>query len=80
MPAHGEVEKGIIAAVCQNGLGVTKGTLAGLSAAQIALGVESEMTRTMTNAIPPKMLPPEPVAWLGANSVMRWKEWRAGRE
>ena len=80
VPAHGEVDKGIIAAVCQNGLGVTKGTLAGLSAAQITLGMESEITEVMTNATPPKVLPPEPMAWLGANSIMRWKEWRAGRE
>jgi hypothetical protein len=29
---------------------------------------------------PPKRLPPEPVAWLGANAVIRWQEHRAGRE
>jgi hypothetical protein len=25
-------------------------------------------------------LPPEPLAYIGANAYLRWKEWRAGSE
>ena len=80
VPAHGEVAPGVFAAVCQNGLGVTRGTLAGLSAAELVLGKESALTSAMTGYDAPAKLPPGPITWLGANGVMRWKEWLAGRE
>ena len=38
-PAFGEVDEGLFAAVCQNGLGVAKGTLSGMAAAELASGV-----------------------------------------
>ncbi|MGI9317199.1 MAG: NAD(P)/FAD-dependent oxidoreductase, partial [bacterium] len=78
--AHGEVAKGVFSAVCQNGLGVAKGTLSGISAAELAMGVETTTTRVLCAMEPPRRLPPEPLTWLGANTTMRWKEWRAGRE
>lgn len=80
VPAHGEIEPGLFAAVCQNGLGTVKGTLAGLSAAELALSQSSEITRAMTCAPPPKRLPPEPFATIGARATLKWKERRAGRE
>lgn len=80
VPAHGEVAPGIFAAVCQNGLGTAKGTMAGISAAEHALGCPGEDTLAFAGAPPPKRLPPEPLAYLGANATLRWKEWRAGRE
>jgi glycine/D-amino acid oxidase-like deaminating enzyme len=80
VPAHGEQERGLFAAVCQNGLGTAKGTLAGISAAELVLGVESDVTRAMTGYPPPRPLPPEPLTWLGANATLKWKEIKAGRE
>ncbi len=80
VPAHGEVEDGVFAAVCQNGLGTAKGTLAGISAAELALGCETDTTRAMLAQAPPRRLPPEPLAYLGAKATLAWKEWRAGRE
>lgn len=80
VPAHGEVEEGVFAAVCQNGLGTAKGTLAGLSAAELAAGRETDTTRAMLSCPAPRRLPPEPVAWLGASATLAWKERRAGRE
>jgi len=80
VPAHGEIEPGLFAAVCQNGLGTARGTLAGISAAELALGRESDTTRAMLAHAPPRRLPPEPLVSLGANATMAWKEWRAGRE
>ena len=80
VPAHGEVAKGVFAAVCQNGLGVTKGTLSGISAAETVAGLTTPITEAMTTMAQPEKLPPEPLTWIGANSLLRWKEWRAGAE
>lgn len=80
VPAHGEIEPGLFAAVCQNGLGTAKGTLAGISAAELAAGMRTDITRAMVEMDPPRRLPPEPLATVGANVTMRWKEWRAGGE
>lgn len=78
--AHGEIQPGLFSACCQNGLGTAKGTLAGISAADLALGQPGDISRELLAQDPPKRLPPEPLAWIGANATLRWKEWRAGRE
>jgi glycine/D-amino acid oxidase-like deaminating enzyme len=80
VPAFGEVEEGIFSACCQNGLGTAKGTLSGIAAADLALGRDSEALRGLAARKAPRRLPPEPLAWIGANAVMRWKEWRAAKE
>lgn len=80
VPAFGEIEDGIYAACCQNGLGTAKGTLSGMAAAELALGHDGEACRGLAACEPPKRLPPEPLTWIGANAFMRWKECRAGRE
>jgi len=80
VPAFGEVQDGIFAACCQNGLGVAKGTLAGMLAADLAARGNNPMVAEMLALEAPKKLPPEPFAWLGANATMRWNEHRAGRE
>ena len=80
VPAFGEVEENIFSACCQNGLGTTKGTLAGMLAAELAAKANNPMIAEMQAFESPKRLPPEPIAWFGANAVMRWKERRAGSE
>ena len=80
VPAHGEVAPGVFSAVCQNGLGTAKGTLAGIGAAELALGQDTETTRAFAAMEAPVKLPPEPLAYIGANAYLRWKEWRAGSE
>ena len=79
-PAFGEVAPGLIAACCQNGLGVAKGTLAGMAAADMALGHSSEVLTFMQGEAAPTRLPPEPIAWLGATMKLRWGERAAGSE
>lgn len=80
VPAFGEVEPGLYSACCCNGLGTVKSTLAGMMAADLATGTGSvDLSRFMDQPAP-KRLPPRPVAWLGANAVIRWQEMRAGRE
>ncbi len=49
-------------------------------AAELACGVESDITRHFTAEPRPTRLPPRPFREIGANAVLRWKEWRAGRE
>ncbi len=75
-----ELEEGLYAACCQNGLGTVRGTLAGMLAADLATGVPSPALDRMTLSDTPKRLPPEPLASLGANMRLRWGARRAGRE
>ncbi|MEO0752716.1 MAG: FAD-binding oxidoreductase, partial [Pseudomonadota bacterium] len=78
--AFGEVEDGLFSACCQNGLGTAKGTMLGLAAADLASGTQSWMVDHLLAQDAPVRLPPAPLTFLGANAVMRWGEWRAGRE
>jgi len=80
VPAFGEVEDNVFSACCQNGLGTTKGTLAGMLAADLAAKTDNPMIKDMLAFEPPSRLPPEPLARLGARVVMRWKERKAGSE
>ncbi|MFT4183231.1 MAG: FAD-binding oxidoreductase [Rhizobium sp.] len=80
VPAFGEVEEGLFSACCENGLGTVKSTLAGMMAADLAAGAHSRELDQYRNQPEPSKLPPEPVAWLGINSVIRFQELRAGRE
>lgn len=76
----GEVEEGVFAACCQNGLGTARGTLTGVGAAEMALGVTSDITDTLRAEPEPTRLPPRPFSDIGANLYLRWKELRAGKE
>lgn len=76
----GQIDDGIFAACCQNGLGATRGTLTGICAAELASGVTSNVTSFFAKQKEPSRLPPEPAASLGASAVLRWKEWLARKE
>ncbi|MFB9947463.1 NAD(P)/FAD-dependent oxidoreductase [Rhizobium puerariae] len=80
VPAFGEVEEGLYSACCENGLGTVKSTLAGMMAADLAAGSGGSELDQYRNQPEPSRLPPEPIAWLGVNSVIRFQELRAGRE
>ncbi|NIA70374.1 FAD-binding oxidoreductase [Pelagibius litoralis] len=80
VPAFGEIDDGLFAACCQNGLGTTKGTVSGMLAADLAAQGNSPLAAKMAAFDAPRRLPPEPIAWLGANAALKWKEWRARRE
>ncbi len=76
----GQLEEGLFAACCQNGLGTAKGTLAGTLAAELAMGLSSPALQRALAADGPTRLPPIPIAWAGANAHLRWAEHRAGAE
>jgi glycine/D-amino acid oxidase-like deaminating enzyme len=80
VPAFGELEPGVFSACCQNGLGTAKGTLAGIAAAELATRSNAPLAPELLASDAPRTLPPEPLAWLGANATMRWREFKAGRE
>ncbi|GGY02707.1 hypothetical protein GCM10007160_33140 [Litchfieldella qijiaojingensis] len=76
----GEIAPGVYSAVCQNGLGLTRGTISGKLIAEYALGVESELLDIMLEQPKPAANPPEPFLGLGVRSTLAWKEWQAGKE
>lgn len=76
----GEIASGVYSAVCQNGLGLTRGTIAGKLIAEYALGVESELLDIMLKQPQPVTNPPEPLLGMGVRSTLAWKEWQAGTE
>ncbi|MFW8634913.1 NAD(P)/FAD-dependent oxidoreductase [Cribrihabitans pelagius] len=75
-----QVEEGVFSGCVQNGLGTARGTLTGIAAAELAAGTSSEISRYFSSEARPKRLPPQPFRQIGANAVLRWKEWRARDE
>ncbi|MBK4993104.1 FAD-binding oxidoreductase [Pseudomonas sp. S37] len=80
VPAFGELENGVISACGCNGLGASKSSAAGIAAADMALGIDSELVQILSAYDKPKQLPPQPFLTLGAKANMKFKEMRAGDE
>ena len=74
--AH-QIEDGVFSGCVQNGLGTARGTLTGIAAAELACGVRSDISTYFDAEGPGKRLPPQPFREIGANVVLRWKEWKA---
>lgn len=75
-----QLDQGLFAGCVQNGLGTARGTLTGIGAAELACGHSSDITRYFGAEPEPKKLVPPPLQQIGANAVLRWREWRARRE
>lgn len=75
-----ELDTGLYAAAVCNGLGTARSTLTGIAAAELASGLQSDVTAHFLSEAEPTKLPPQPFSTIGANAYLRWKEWRAGRE
>lgn len=79
--ALGELHPGLFSACCQNGLGLSRGTLAGIISAELAAGRSDDGLLPDYRVGPlPSRLFPEPFMTLGARSMIRFQQWRAGRE
>ena len=75
-----EVADGVFSGCAQNGLGVARGTLTGIGAAELACGQQSAITRYFSAQPRPPRLPPQPLQEIGGNAILRWKEWQARAE
>jgi glycine/D-amino acid oxidase-like deaminating enzyme len=79
-PAFGEVAEDMWSACCQNGLGTTKGTAAGVAAAERAFGAVSDLANYLEIQPENQKIVPEPFAGIGANAYLKFNDWRAGVE
>ncbi len=79
--ALGEVSQNLYSACCQNGLGATKGTIAGIIAAEAACEQRdnSLVPGYILESLPKKLLP-EPFMTTGARSYLKVREWLAGKD
>lgn len=75
-----QLDEGLFSGCVQNGLGTTRGTLTGIGAAELACGETSAITRYFAAEGQPKKLPPQPFQQIGANAMLRFREWRAKAE
>ena len=75
-PGFGRVRGGVFAACFQNAIGVTKGTIGGLLAADLACGRDNPLVSDMERLGTPSALPPEPVLRLGVRARLAWELWR----
>ena len=80
VPVFGEIERGVVSACCQNGLGTVTGTLHGRLAADLALGGNDPMIAELLALDPPRRLYPEPIMSLGVNASLWWYKRRAGSD
>lgn len=79
-PGFGRVAPNVWAAVCQNAVGVTKGTISGVLAADLACGVDNPLIADMESLGKPAWLPPRPLLDLGIRLRYRWDLWRSRHE
>ena len=74
-PGFGQVAGHVWAAVCQNAVGVTKGTIGGLLAADMACGRENDLISYMESLGSPEALPPAFVTRLGVKMRLAKEVW-----
>lgn len=79
-PGFGEIAPGVYAAVCQNGPGVTNGTIAGLLAADLASGRDNELIQVIQRRGTPSLTPPRPFYDLGVAARWTREMWRGRGE
>lgn len=74
-PAFGQIAPNIWSAVCQNAVGVTKGTFGGILAADLATGHDNPLIEDMISLGEPGLLPPRPFLDLGVRARFQWELW-----
>lgn len=74
-PGFGQVAPNVYTAVCQNAVGVAKGTVSGMLAADLACGEDNSLIADMESLGSPTTLPPRPILDLGVRTRMAWEGW-----
>lgn len=75
-PGFGRASSNIWTAVCQNAVGVTKGTIGGMLAADMACGEDNPLIADMESLGKPEKLPPRPFLDWGVRLKNYWDRWR----
>ena len=79
-PGFGKVAGNVWAATCQNAVGVTKGTISGKLAADMACGVDNPMIADMESLGSPSIVPPRPFLDIGVRARFAWELFRNRHE
>jgi glycine/D-amino acid oxidase-like deaminating enzyme len=79
-PGFGKVAANVWTAVCENAVGVTKGTIGGVVAADLACGHDNPLIADMEALGKPSTLPPRPFLDLGVRARLAWELWQARAE
>lgn len=74
-PGFGQLEHNVWSAVCQNAVGVTKGTFGGILAADLACEQDNPLIADMLSLGEPSTLPPKPFLGIGVRSRFAWELW-----
>ena len=72
-PGFGQLAPNIWSAVCQNAVGVTKGTFGGILAADMASGRDNPLIADMQSLGEPDILPPRPFLDMGVRARFQWE-------
>lgn len=75
-PGFGELKPNVFGAVCHNGVGLTRGTIAGLLAADLMTQRDNPLLDDMHALGLPTPLPPRPVLDAGVRARLRWEAWQ----
>ena len=76
----GKLDDGLFSGCVQNGLGTARGTLSGICAAELACGIDSDITGFFAAQAMPVPLPPPLAQRVFGNAVLRYREWRARQD
>jgi glycine/D-amino acid oxidase-like deaminating enzyme len=76
----GKLSDNVFGALCQNGVGVAKGTITGRAIAELATGADSDLVSDMMLFPGPEPMPAEPWRGIGIRARLKWEELRAGPE
>lgn len=79
-PFFGKFRDNVFASVCQNAVGIARGTYSGMLLAEYATGEESELAGWLPDRPRPCWNPPEPFLGIGVRANIAWQQWRAGAE
>ena len=79
-PCFGRLTDNVYAAVCQNGVGIAKGTYSGRLLADLVVGAESDLLRDLLALPRPARNIPQPFLGWGVRAKIAWDQVRAGRE
>jgi glycine/D-amino acid oxidase-like deaminating enzyme len=79
-PGFGQAAHNVWTAVCQNAVGVTKGTISGLLAADMACGIANPLIEDMKSLGAPTPVPPRPILDLAVEGRLSWEIWQAREE